>query len=314
MKILTKTLIILPLIALGIFTIMRMQNKSNKVKIGIIQIAEHEALDKARQGFMDEMKNLGYNADFDVQIAGGDLSNCVSISNKFVNDKKDLILAISTPAAQAAANCTKDIPILFTAVTDPVSCGLVNSIEKPGKNVSGTSDLVPLEKQIKLLKDLVPNCKKVGILYSSSEANSKPQANLASDLLKKMGITSKHITVSNSNEVQSVVECNTDVDAIFLPTDNLIASCIPTISKIALNYKIPIICNDSDIVKKGALAADAMDYTELGKLTAKQADQILKKEVSIQDLPVGYLSDTKLSINYDVANKIGINIPEELKN
>ena len=314
MKNLTKMIVIIPLIIVGMFFILKMQNKSNKIKIGIIQIVEHESLDKAREGFIDEMKKLGYDADFDTQIAGGDISNCVSISQKFVNDKKDLILAISTPAAQAISNCTKDIPILFTAVTDPVSCGLVDSIEKPGKNITGTSDLVPVEKQINLLKTLIPSCKKVGILYCSSEANSKLQADLASKECQKLGMSSKDFTVSNSGEIQQVVEYMINsVNAIFVPTDNLVVSCMPAVSKIANDHKIPIICSESGSVKNGALAANAMDYFELGKRTAQQADKILKKESLIQDMPVEFLSDTKLSINNDVAKKIGINIPEELK-
>ena len=314
MKILTKIAMIVPLIALGIFVIMKTQNKNNKVKIGIIQIAEHEALDKARQGFIDEINRLGYDADFDVQVAGGDLSNCVSISNKFVNDKKDLILAISTPAAQAAVNCINDIPILFTAVSDPVSCGLVKSIENPGKNATGTSDLTPVENQIKLLKKIVPNCKKVGILYCSSEANSKSQANLASEECKKLGMDSKYYTVSNSGEIQQVVENMVkSVDAIFVPTDNLIVSCMPAVSKIANDNKVPIICSESGSVKNGALATYAMDYVELGRITARQAKKIIEKPSLIKTLPVEYISDLKLFINYDVAKKIGITIPEELR-
>lgn len=314
MKVLNKLILIILVVTLSVFAILNLNRKSNKLNIGIIQIVEHEALDKARNGFIDEMKFLGYNdADFDIQIAGGDTSNLNSIAQKFVNDKKDLILAISTPAAQSAANATKDIPILATAVTDFKNSGLVNSNENPGVNVSGTSDLVRVDKQVGLLNKLVTNCKKVGILYSSGEANSKFQSELASAEFKKLGIKTKEITVSNSNEVQPVLECNTDVDAIFLPTDNLIASCISTVSKIATECKIPIICNDSDIVKKGALASYAMDYYELGKLTAHQADKILKKESKIENMPIEYLNDTKLVVNDTVSKKLEIKISDDLK-
>lgn len=314
MKALYKPLIAVILIGLSIFGVLLLQKKSHKLKIGIIQIVEHEALDNARNGFIDEMKNLGYDADFDVQIAGGDISNLNSIAQKFVNDKKDLVLAISTPAAQSMSNATKDIPILGTAITDYKIAGLVDSNEHPGRNVSGTSDLGPIEKQIKLLKDLVPDCKKIGILYSSGEANSKLQAELATEECKKWGLTSKDITVSNSNEVQSVLECNiSDIDAIYLPTDNLIASCIPIISKIALDRKIPIVSWDADIVKKGALGYYTMKYYDLGKMTAHQADRILKKETKIEDMPIEYQKNVKLVINEEVAKKLGINIPDELK-
>ena len=313
MKVSNKLIISIMAIGLLIFAVLMFQKKSNKLNIGIIQIVEHDSLDKARNGFIDEMRSLGYDADFDIQIAGGDSANLNSIAQKFVSDKKDLIIAISTPAAQSVANATKDIPILATAVTDFKNSGLVDSNEKPGVNLSGTSDLVPVKKQIELLKQLVPNCKKVGILYSSGEANSKFQAELSSIEFKKLGINTRDITISNSSELQSVLECNTDVDAIFLPTDNLIASCISAVSKTTLDHKIPIICNDSDIVKKGALASHAMDYYELGKLTAHQADSILKKEAQIQNMPVEYLENTKLVINNEVAKKLGIIIPQELK-
>ena len=290
------------------------KKKTEKLNIGIIQISEHESLDKARNGFIDEMKNLGYkDADFDVQIAGGDISNLSSIAQKFVNDKKDLILAVSTPAAQAIANVTKDIPILATAVTDFKNAGLVDSNEKPGRNITGTSDLVPIDKQVKLLKTLVPKCKKVGILYSSGEANSKFQADIATKEFNKIGINTKDITASNPSEVQSVIECNTDVDALFLPTDNLIASCIPAVSKVSIAHKIPIICNDSDIVKKGALASHAMDYYELGKITAKQANKIIKKESTPKSMPIEFLTNTKLVVNDEVSKKLGISIPENLE-
>lgn len=313
MKILYKTLIIILAAGLLILAVLKIQKKNSGIKIGIIQIIEHESLDKARNGFIDEMKKLGYDADFDVQIAGGDISNLNSISQKFVNDKKDLILAISTPAAQAVANVTKDIPILGTAITDFELSGLVDSNEHPGRNVSGTSDLVPVEKQINLLKALVPDCKNVGILYSSGEANSKLQAEMAHKECKKLGIKTKDITASNSGEVQSVVECNTDVDAIFLPTDNLIASCMPVVSKVSLEHKIPVICSFADAVNKGGLASYAMDYYKLGELTAHQASRILKKEVKIQDMPIEYLKDVELVTNDEVAQQLGIDISNNLK-
>lgn len=314
MKIITKIILIILLIILSLLIILKIRKKEKKLNIGIIQIAEHESLDKARNGFIDEMKNLGYDADFDIQIAGGDISNLNSIAQKFANDvNKDLIFAISTPATQSIANETEDVPILGTAVTDFEQSGLVKSSKHPGKNVSGTSDLVPVEKQIDLLKTLVPNCKKVGILYSSGEANSKFQADMASNELEKLGISVKHITVSNSNEVQSVVECNRDVDTLFIPTDNLIASCMPTVSQVASKNKIPIICSFADAVNKGSLACYAVDYYELGKLTAKQADKILKKEAKIESMPIEYLEDPKLVINYKKADELGIKIPEKLK-
>ncbi len=315
MKIITKIILIILLIGISIFAILKTRKKEKKLNIGIIQIAEHESLDKARNGFIDEMKNLGYDADFDIQIAGGDISNLNSIAQKFANDiNKDLIFAISTPAAQSIANETEDVPILGTAVTDFEQSGLVKSSKHPGKNVSGTSDLVPVEKQIDLLRTLIPSCKKVGILYSSGEANSKFYADMVSDELKKFGINAKHVTVSNLNEVkQAVQHAGHGVDTWFIPPDNLIASCMPTVSQVTSKSKIPIICSFADAVNKGGLACYAVDYYELGKLTAKQADKILKKEAKIENMPIEYLEDVKLVINYKKADELGIKIPEKLK-
>ena len=225
---------------------LKVENKQKQ--IGIVQFIEHDCLDMARRGFIDELAEQGYedgkNIKIDYQNAQGDQSVCNSIASNFLenNNKKDLILSIATPAAQSVANITKNIPILFTAVTDPVSCGLVKSIEQPGANVTGTSDMVAVEKQISLIKQLKPGAKKVGVLYCSSEANSKVQAQMAAAEAKKLGLEAVDYTVSSSSEVQQMVEyaCGM-VDVIFVPTDNLVVSCMPLVSKIATAAKTLIL-------------------------------------------------------------------------
>lgn len=294
--------------------------KNEQKQIGIIQFIEHDCLDMARKGFIDGLAEQGFedgkNIKIDYQNAQGDQSVCNSIASNFLenNDKKDLILSIATPAAQSVANLTKSVPMLFTAVTDPVSCGLVKSIDEPGGNITGTSDMVAIEKQINLIKQLKPNARKVGILYCSSEANSQVQAQIAKSEAEKLGLEAIDYTISNSSEIQQMVEYMAGlVDAIFVPTDNLVVSCMPLVSKIATAAKKPIICSESASVKNGALATYGIDFYKLGKETAKQAVAILRGQETPQKLPVQYQSDPKLCINYEVAKKLEIEIPENLR-
>lgn len=289
----------------------------NILKIGIIQLVEHDALDSARRGFIDELENFGYidgkNIKIDYQNAGGDQSNCNLIARKLVNNKSNLILAISTPAAQSVANATKKIPILVTAVTDPASAHLVVSNDLPQTNVSGTSDLAPVAKQIKLITQIKPHAKKVGILFCSNESNSKYQADLAVSEAKKLGLDSKIFTVSQSTEISQVVESMIkSVDAIYTPTDNMMASSMPLVSKIAMSAGIPVVCGETNVVAKGSVGTFGMDYYKLGKLTAIQAVDILKNGKQPHDMPIRYLNENKLTLNLEVIRKLKISVPKEL--
>lgn len=287
------------------------KNSENKIKkIGITQIIEHDCLDKSREGFVEGLLEYGFkdgeNIKIDYQNAGGDQSICNQIANNFVQGKKDLILAISTPSAQAVSNLTSEIPTLITAVTDPKSCGLTK------QNIAGTSDMVPPEKQINLIKKLLPNAKNIGILYSSNEVNSQYQANAAAKEAEKLGLKTKDYTVSNSNELRQVLEYMANaVDVVFVPTDNLVVSCMPLVSKYTNENKIPIICSETASVKNGALATYGIDYYELGKLTAKQAAEILNGK-KVEDMEIECLNDTKLTLNGEVAKKLGIEISTDL--
>lgn len=287
-------------------------------KIGIVQLVEHDALDAAYKGFVDGLKEAGYedgkNLAIDYQNAQGEQANCNTIAQKFVNDKDDLILAIATPAAQAVANATQDIPILVTAVTDPADAKLVASNEAPGANVSGTSDLNPIKEQMGLLKQLVPDVKTVGMLYCSSEANSKYQVDLARAELESMGIAAIDFTVSNSNEIQQVVESMAGkVEAIYAPTDNMIAAGMATVSMAAIPAKLPIIVAEPGMVENGGLATYGLSYYNLGKQTAAMAVKILTGESKPADMPIEYLTETELVINQKTAEELGITIPEDLK-
>lgn len=288
-------------------------------KIGVSQLVEHPALDASYQGFIDGLKEAGIeegvNLKIDYQNAQGDQSNTNTIATKLVNDGSDLILAIATPAAQAVANATKDIPVLVTAVTDPAGANLVASNEAPGGNVTGTSDLTPVAKQMELLTQLVPDAKTVGILYCSSEANSKIQADIAKKEAEALGLEFVEATVSNSNEIQQVVQSLVGkVDAIYAPTDNMIAAGMQTVALVADPNKIPVIAGEAGMVESGALATYGIDYYNLGKQTAAQAVKILTEGANPAEMPIEYLDEVTFSINKELAEKIEITIPEELLN
>lgn len=290
---------------------------SANYKIGVIQLVEHSALDAAYQGFVDGLKELGYedgkNLTVDYQNAQGDQSNCQTIATKLVNDQNDLILAIATPAAQAVANTTKDIPILVTAVTDPADSKLVASNEAPGNNVSGTSDLTPVKEQIDLIPQIVSGAKTVGIMYCSSEANSKFQVELAKAEAEVLGLEVVEGTVSNSNEIQQVVQSLVGkVDAIYIPTDNMLAAGMSTVVGVTNPAKIPVICGEEGMVTNGGTATYGINYYDLGKLTAAQAVSILVDGKNPAEMPIEYCSDCNLVLNQDAADKMGITFPQDL--
>lgn len=293
--------------------------KKEVIKIGVNQLVKHAALDASYDGFVDALAEAGYvdgdNIKIDYQNAQGDQSTANTIATKLVNDNNDLILAIATNSAQAVANATKDIPILITAVTDPASSGLVTSNEAPGGNVSGTSDLTPVKQQIDLIKKLVPKVEKIAILYCSSESNSKIQADMAASAAEEAGLSSIEATVSNTNEIQQVVQNLVGkVDAIYAPTDNTIASGMPTVAMVANENGIPVICGEEGMVNAGGLATFGINYYKLGYLTGEQAVKILKGEAETATMPIAYLSDDQFnfSVNEETAALLGIEIPEDL--
>lgn len=278
-------------------------------KIGVLQLTEHAALDASNQGFVAALDDSGISYEIDQQNAQNDQSACQTIAAKLVADGDDLILAIATPAAQAAAAETEEIPIVVTAVTDPADSGLVASNDAPGGNVTGTSDLTPVKEQMELLTKLLPDAKKVGILYCTAEANSVIQAEMAESACKDNGLESEIYTVSNSNEIQQVVESMVgNVDVIYAPTDNTIAAGMTTVSMVATDNNLPIICGESGMVDNGGLATYGIDYYQLGYMAGEQAVKILKGEATAAETPIGYLSADKceLSINQEAADQLGI--------
>ncbi|TXJ12797.1 ABC transporter substrate-binding protein [Brachyspira aalborgi] len=293
--------------------------KTSQIKIGVLQLIEHNALDSAYKGFVDGLKEAGYedgkNIIIDYQNAQGEQANCITIGQKFINDKSDLILAIATPAAQAIANMTKDIPILITAVTDPADSKLVADNNAPGGNVTGTSDLTPVEAQIELLKEIIPNVKTVGLLYCSSEQNSVFQINIAKKKLDAMGIKYIDIAISNLNEIQQVIQnVIGKVEAIYTPTDNMIANGMATVALMTEPAKLPVICGEGGMTMLGGTATYGINYYELGKLTSTQAVSILKGDKKTSEMPIEYLQKFDLVVNTNMIESIGLTIPESLYN
>ncbi len=291
--------------------------KESQIKIGVIQLVEHPALDAAYKGFVDGLSEAGYvdgkNIVIDYENAQGEQSNCVTIADKLVSKRSDLIFAIATPAAQAVANKTDTIPVLVTAVTDPETAGLVESNKMPKTNISGTSDLTPVAAQIDLLKRLIPEAKKVGLLYCSSEENSKFQINMAKEACKKNGLSFVDATVSNTNEVQQVVQSLVGkVDAIYTPTDNMIASSMAAVALVTTEAKIPVIVGEEGMCQGGGLATYGINYYQLGKQTAKMAVDIFENGKKPAQMPIEYLDKCDFSYNKEVADALGIVIPEDL--
>ena len=280
-------------------------------KIGVLQLVQHTALDASNKGFIKALDDAGLNYTVDQQNASGDQPTCQTIASKLVNDGDDLILAIATPAAQAVAGATSEIPVLITAVTDPAASDLVESNEVPGGNITGTSDLTPVKEQISLLKKILPDAKTVGVLYCTAESNSEIQAKMAKEAIEAEGMTAVDYTVSSSNEIQTVVTSMVGkVNAIYAPTDNTIAAGMTTVAMIANENKIPTICGEEGMVKAGGLATYGIDYYELGYLTGKQAVKILTEGADVSKMPIEYLplEKCKLSVNEETAKTLGIDL------
>ena len=316
MKKITKFTLAIAALALAGTATFAKPKKQKVIKIGAIQLVEHPALDASYKGFVDGLKAAGYEDGKNIKLmyenAQGEQSNCVTIADKFISQRCDIIFAIATPAAQAVANKTETTPILVTAVTDPKTAGLVESNEKPGTNVTGTSDLTPCAAQIQLLKKLLPNTKKVAMLYCSSEENSRFQINLAKAECDRQGLTYVDATVSNTNEVQQVVQSLVGkVDAIYTPTDNMIASTMATVSLVTTPAKIPVITGEDGMVQGGGLATYGINYYELGKQTAKMAVEVINGKKP-RDMPIQYLDKCDFTYNKETAAALGITIPADI--
>ena len=283
-------------------------------RIGIVQYVTHPSLDAVRTNFVDELARAGLKVEVDVKNPQGDQSTLNTIAQGFAADKLDLVLAIATPAAQAIAQAVSDRPVLFAAVTDPVDAKLVASLEAPGKNITGTSDMNPIDKQVGLIKQLVPNAKTIGMVYSSAESNSLVQLKLTQTAAEKVGLAVVGAAITNSSEVQQGAQSLVGkVDAYFIGTDNTVVSGLEALISVAQTAKLPIVTADGESVKRGAVASYAVDYSKMGTQTGQMAAKILTGAAQPATTPVGFQTDPVLTINMAAAAKIGLTIPDAVK-
>ena len=292
-------------------------DKGKVYKVGVLQMVQHGALDDSNRGFVDGLASKGYkdgvNIKIDQQNAQGDQSNLKTISQRFVNNKVDLIYAIATPAAQIVANETKTIPIVGAAIVDYKTAKLAQSNEKPGGNVTGTTNYNPPKRQIDLALKLVPNAKTVGALYTSSELNAQLQVNAMKAYAAEKGLTVIEATVSNVNDIpQAVQSLLGKVDFIYSPTDNNLASAMANVAKITVPAKVPVFVGDETMVKTGGTAGISVNFYKLGFQAGEMAADILSGKSKPADMPIGSQEEVKVIINKDAAQAIGLAIPEEL--
>ena len=288
------------------------------VSVGVLQYVSHPALDEIYRGIKDGLEQSGLeegkNLTISFQNGQADQSKLATMSQQLVQADPDVLVGIATPAAQSLANVTNTIPLVLGAVTDPVGAGLVKSLKEPGGNITGVSDQPPVEAQIKLGAELLPNAKKVGILYASSEDNSKYQVSQAEKAIQKVGFTSVKYAVPSTNEIaQTVQVMSQQVDFIYVPLDNTIANAMQTVVKEADKAKIPVIPSVDSMVEQGGLATIGINQYDLGVQSGKMAAMLALGKEKPATTPVYVFDKGDVIINEKQAEKLGITIPDSIK-
>ena len=318
MKVVRKLLA--PLLVVGILLTslislhqLKADKKKDVFRIGISQFITHQSLDATREGFVDELAKQGYvegkNIEIDLQNAQGEQRNLKTISQQ-LSESSDVVLAIATPSAQSLANTTQTTPVIFSAVTDPVSAKLVESREHPGGNVTGTSDQSSdaISTQINLIKKVLPKAKMIGILYTQSEPNSVVQKDEAKRLLEEKGFTVVEKTILDSNNVKAAAESlMTEVDMVFVPTDNIISSTMETVKQVSIKHKVPVFGGSTEMIAVGGLYNYGTNYEELGRQTARMLIRVLKGEKP-ENIAVELPEKLELHTNQEMADALGIDI------
>lgn len=290
-------------------------NKS--LKVGIIQLVEHTSLNTIKESFDEQMIKLGYkdgeNIEFIFKNAQGDTSIAPSIVQDFKSKDVDVIMAIATPVAMSAAGVSKDIPVVFAAVSDPIGAGLVTDLNKPDKNITGTSDEIQVDLILEKALQINPSLKRLGVIYNKGEANSVTNINKAKEFASKNNIQIIEATITSVNEVQSAIQVlTTKCDAIFAPNDNTVASAMNVVGNACVKAKIPLYVGADSMVLDGGFLSVGINYEELGKETANMVDRVLKGE-SIKNIPVKVFKDNlKIYVNEKVLNELEIVIPESI--
>ncbi len=307
-----KILIILSLICL---LIVPAGAETETVTVSVSQFVEHPALDAVLKGFRDDMKEAGMAVDYQIHNAQANMATASQIASQIMGERPDLILSIATPTSQACAQALKkaghmkETPLLFTAVTDPVSAGLVSDLERPGGNITGVSDLLPVDEHMKMVTSFFPDLKTLGVLYNAGEANSKATVAAIRGEGEKMGFDVTEATVSKSSEVyQAAKSLVGRVDAIFVPTDNTVVSALESAVKVCTQSQTPLFCADVDSVERGAVAAMGFDYYKHGRQTGAMARRILAG-ADPAVTPVEFQEELSLHINLDSAEKMGVEVP-----
>ncbi len=281
--------------------------------IGIVQLVEHDALDAANRGITDALKERGVTMEIDRQNAQADQSNLRNIAQRFVSHNYPLIFAIATPAAQTVANATSTTPIVATAVTDFAVAKLVKDNNKPGTKVTGSSDMNPIAAQTELLLKLVPNAKTVGTIYNSSEINSQLQIDILRKELEKHGVALAEATISSVNDIQQAAQSLVGkVDVMYVPTDNVVASSMPTLYRVTQAAKLAVVAGEAGMVRSGATATVAVDYYNLGKIAGNMGADILEGKAKPQDMPIRYQTEFKVVLNEPVVKELGLTVPEDV--
>ncbi len=304
------------LLALFAATAIVLPAKAEDVTVAVTAIVEHPALDAARDGIKEALAEAGYkdgeNLKFVYESAQGNPGTAAQIARQFVGDAPTVIVPISTPSAQAVVAATRDVPVVFTAVSDPLGAQLVKDMEKPGGNVTGLSDMSPVADHIALIKEITPNAKSIGFIYNSAEANSVSTLAALKAEAEKAGLTVVESVATKSAEVQGATRALVGrADVIYIPTDNTIVSAFEAAVGVAQEAKIPLFAGDTDSVSRGALAALGFNYFDVGKQTGEVVVRVLKGEKP-GDIPVRVAAGTDLVINKAAAAKMGVTFPESI--
>ncbi len=283
-------------------------------EISITQIVEHPALDATQQGFKDALKDKGLDVAYNVHIAQGNIATANQIANQILDEQPDLVLAIATPTAQAVVQKIKDIPIVATAVTDMVGAGLVASMEAPGANVTGMTDMTPMDRHLDLILRFKPEAKSVGVIYNAGEDNSVTLVTMLRAEAEERGVTLEEATIQTSAGVLQAAKSlvGEGVDAIYVPTDNTVITALESAIKVAHESDVPLFSGDTDSVERGTLASLGFDYYGMGRQTGEMAYRILKEGADPATMPVEELGELSLWINMQAAAEMGVEVPQPL--
>ncbi|HFR3572710.1 TPA: tryptophan ABC transporter substrate-binding protein [Streptococcus suis] len=308
------------MVVAALFMTQKEQNNSStsteKVKIGVLQFVTHDSLDEIYKGIKAGLEEGGYtttdNLEIDFMNAEGDQSQVQTMSKKLVDNGNELLIGIATPAAQGLANATTELPIIMGAVTDPVGANLVTDLKKPGGNITGVSDQTPVEDAVSLIKEITPDAKTIGVLYSSNEDNSKIQVAEFKAAAEEAGYTVLEYAVASSNEIAATVEvASSKADVLFTTVDNTVASAFSTVVSVANKTKTPIFTSVEDMVKGGGIASVTLSQYDLGVATGKMAAKILDG-ANPEDTPVQIFNEGTVVVNQKVAKELGITLSDDV--